>query len=315
MNVDGSKRAIPIPQKELLKHKYLTIEPTNELLKAYDELMHKSDVDLGPKAIHSAQTSLTRIFSRGSLDLGGRFYSSIQNLKSEARKYIRLNGEPTVEVDFSSIHPTMIYDLTPIATLDGDAYTINGWNRDTVKVACNIMLNRDGGASRSSAAKTISEEVEISRAEAKQLEQDILIKHQTINRYFNSDSGLELQKIDSDVMFRILKHFVNTLKRPIIPIHDSAVVSVRDVESLRLAMEAAYAAVMNEKVRDRQLIIKGIKADSLPFTAELGALIVQSLNSTLETYDDSYWSKVMDDNKALECPAELYSTNITTSTT
>jgi len=312
---NGAKRAIPIPAKEEFKHKYLTIEPTNELLKAYDELMQCVAVTVGTHVINPVQTSLTRIFSRGTLDLGGRFYSSIQNLQSEARKYIRLNGEPTVEVDFSAIHPTMIYDLTPTAELFEDAYRIEGWDRDTAKVAFNIMLNRNGGSSRSSAEKTISEETGLTRAEAKVLEQDILTKHQAIDRYFNSDSGLELQRIDSDVMFRILKHFVVTLKRPIIPIHDSAVVSVRDVESLRLAMESAYVSVMSQKIRDRELIIKGIKANSLAFTPELNELIIQSLNGTLETYGDDYWRKVLDNNMALQCPAELYSTDINISST
>jgi len=311
--IDGAKRAIPIPHKEDLKHKYLTIEPTNELLKAYDELMQGVDIRVGTHAIQPAQTSLTRIFSRGTLDLGGRFYSSIQNLKSEARKYIRLNGEPTVEVDFTSIHPTMIYDLTPAADLVGDAYTIAGWDRNAVKVAFNIMLNRDGGASRSSASKTIAEETGLTKAEAQQLEQDILQRHIAIEGFFNSDSGLALQRVDSDVMFKILKHFVK-LRRPIIPIHDSAVVSVRDVEGLRLAMESAYAQVMRELSRDGSLVIKGIKADSLSYTPELDELIVGSLNSTLETYDDPYWKKVIDDNKALECPDELYSSDIKIST-
>jgi len=61
-------------------------------------------------------------------------------------------------------------------------------------------------------------------------------------------------------------------------------------------------------------MIKGIKVDSLPFSPKLDELIEQSLNGTLKTYDGSYWKKVMDNNKALECPDELYSTDINIST-
>ena len=311
---NGTKRSIPIPADEARRYKYLTIEPTNDLLKAYDDLMQTADVTVGTHTIHPAQASLTRIFSRGTLDLGGRFYSSLQNLKSEARKYIRLNGEPTVEMDFSAIHPNMIYDLTRGAKLESDAYTIDGWERDTVKTAFNIMLNRNGGAKRSSAKNTIAEETNLTVSEAEALEYEILSKHQSIQHYFNSDSGLKLQQIDSEIMYRILRYFVRTLKRPVIPIHDSAVISVRDVESLRLAMESAYAAVMNHNIRDRELMIKGIKVDSLPFSPELDELIEQSLNGTLKNYDGSYWKKIMDNNKALECPDELYSTYINIST-
>ena len=88
------------------------------------------------------------------MSLGGRFYSSIQNMKSEARKYLRFDGDPVIEIDYSSIHPTMIYDFEGL-NLDGDPYTIEGYPRKDIKVAFNIMLNRSGGESRSSAAKTI----------------------------------------------------------------------------------------------------------------------------------------------------------------
>jgi hypothetical protein len=61
-------------------------------------------------------------------------------------------------------------------------------------------------------------------------------------------------------------------------------------------------------------MIKGIKVDSLPFTPELDELVVNSLNGTLENYDGICWKKVVDDNKPLECPDELYSTDIDIST-
>ena len=130
------------------------IKLTNSVLADYDVLMRDVDIRLGSLPVYSAQTSMTRIFSRGSMSLGGRFYSSIQNMKSEARKYLRFDGDPVIEIDYSSIHPTMIYDFEGL-NLDGDPYTIEGYPRKDIKVAFNIMLNRSGGESRSSAAKTI----------------------------------------------------------------------------------------------------------------------------------------------------------------
>jgi len=301
------KRSVPIKPEESSQYHHLILE-TNQLLKAYDVLMQNQKVQVGNIHISAAQTSLTRIFSRGTLTMGGRFYSSLQNLKSEARKYIRLGDEPTVEIDFSSIHPNILYSLKGLQ-IDGDPYEIMGWKRSIVKVAFNIMLNRDGGENRTSSAQTIAENTPLNRADALALEEKILSKHKAIKEYFNSDSGLALQLKDSQIMSKILGYFVYELKRPIIPIHDSAVVSVRDVESLRLAMEAAYNEVLsNEDLAHNHL--KGIKADSLAFTPQLNELIVESLNGTLTNYDDTYWYEVMDNNKALKCPDELYNSDI-----
>jgi len=281
-------RRIEIP-KEQFELNSKVIEQTNTVLADYDALMRNVDIRLGGKPVYSAQTSMTRIFSRGDMRLGGRFYSSIQNMKAEARKYLRFDGDPVVEIDYSSIHPTMLYDYEQ-QVMDGDPYSIDGFARSDVKVAFNIMLNRNGGKSQTSAANTIAEEIHCSREEAMALEAAIIQKHQGLSNYFNSDSGLKLQRQDSKLALHILKHFTQTLKRPIIMIHDSAIVSVRDTESLILIMKEAYETVIKDK-HNFTSSFKAIKADSLDFPIGLKELVLRSFEGSLsgDDYKEEYW--------------------------
>lgn len=297
-----AKRSIPIPDDQAELHSD-AIESTKTTLAAYDSMMKQVDIKLGTTQLFPAMTSMVRIFSRGDMRLGGRLYSPIQNLKSEARKYLSFDGDPVVEIDYSAIHPSMLYHHKNIS-LTSDPYTIDGFRRSDVKLAFNIMINRSGG---NSAANTLARELNFSVADAKALETAILNRHTDISEHFNSDAGLKLQRLDSEIALSILKAFVAD-KRPIITIHDSAVVSVRDTESLKLSMESAYADVVKNHL-NQAMTLNAIKADSLDFTPCLDALIVSSLNGSLQSddYADVTWDRSIYMNTVTKCPSELHS--------
>ena len=51
-----------------------------------------------------------RVFNNNSWKQGGRFYGGFwQRIPRQYRKYIRIDGQPTVEVDYSSHHPVLLY--------------------------------------------------------------------------------------------------------------------------------------------------------------------------------------------------------------
>ena len=55
---------------------------------------------------------LTRIFNNSSLEQGGRFYRGWwQNIPKEFRPLICINGDFTTEMDYSAIHPSLLYAL------------------------------------------------------------------------------------------------------------------------------------------------------------------------------------------------------------
>ena len=285
-NGQKTKRSVPILERQRQQFGQM-IDETEDLLARYDDLMKSVITSLGQKRINPAMTSMLRIFSRGDLTLGGRLYSPIQNLKSSARKHIRFNGEPVIEIDYSAIHPSMLYHQKGI-DLESDPYELHGFDRNKeVKIAFNIMLNSKSGSS----AKTIARELDCSLQYAMELEEALVRKHREISEHFNSDAGLKLQKLDSEIALRILRQFVDD-QRPVITVHDSAIVSVRDTESLKLTMEAAYSQVMGNKLNP-YLTLNAIKAESLDFSEQLELLIERSLNGTLNSsdYSKSKWDE------------------------
>ncbi|MGR5070441.1 hypothetical protein [Vibrio alfacsensis] len=87
---------------------------------------------------------LHRVFNLKKLDLGGRFYGSDhQSLLKSERKQLLIDGQPTVEPDFKSLHPCMLYAWEGIQLdpLQDDPYTVDGFPRDMVKLAMLVLVN------------------------------------------------------------------------------------------------------------------------------------------------------------------------------
>ena len=111
------------------------------------EVQAQNDIIMGASfgEVLPFPSRLRRIFNE-DFSRGGRFYAeggSWQTLSKTERQRITIDGEPTVEIDFSSFHPTLAYaecGLVPPA----DAYEIPGFPRELVKIAFNILLNSSG---------------------------------------------------------------------------------------------------------------------------------------------------------------------------
>ena len=86
---------------------------------------------------------MARIFNI-DLKRGGRFYGmgpSWQNITSEARKAITINGEPVAELGYKMLHPTLLYAKAG-ASMPADCYDLdNDWPRPLVKVAMLTIVN------------------------------------------------------------------------------------------------------------------------------------------------------------------------------
>jgi hypothetical protein len=286
------KRAIPIPPIQKEVHAEM-LARTDEVLKAYDEMMRASNVTLGDTVIHPAQLSCTRIFSKGTLTKGGRLYNFIQNKPEEVRVHINLNDEPTIEIDYWSIHPFLAYHQKGLHFNGDDPYTIDGFDRESVKTAFNIMVNRTGKGSSKSAAQTLAKELEIPLVEAKELEQAIQELHSPIADLFNSGAGLLMQRKDSDIALRVLETFTaNNI--PIIPIHDSFLVSVCYTEDLILTMRDYY---MDELYGGSPPLdiqgFKGIKAESRGYTEPMMKAIQLCFEGDTEGMDNLYWDNLI----------------------
>lgn len=238
----GKERSVSLPltPSDRLYYPDL-IEGSEGLLEAADSLWQRVSIHLGKEVLSSMQASMTRIFNNGSFLEGGRFYCSLQNLPKNERKELLFNGEPTLEIDFTGLHPHMLYQLQA-ENFIGDPYEIKGFSRDAVKVAFNTLINRDSRKHKGPAARSLALNLDITTDEALFLENSLYRLHSRIAGHFNTGYGLKLQRLDSQIAYEVMKCFFLQLKRPVLMIHDSAIVSVRDTEALKLSMVDAYSS-------------------------------------------------------------------------
>ncbi len=82
-----------------------------------------------------------RFFSRGKFACHGRAYGWWQSIPGTARASMTINGEPVVEVDYSALHTTILYNVAGVR-LNGEPYDVNGFERDHVKLRASILRNR-----------------------------------------------------------------------------------------------------------------------------------------------------------------------------
>ena len=285
--VDGAKVAIK-PSERQIKINHIMLSKTDDVLESYDKFMVNVVTSIGTSAIMPAQLSMVRIFSKGSLNQGGRFYSAVQNYKAETRKYLYFDKEPTIEIDYSSFHPHLLYHQDGLQFAGDDPYVIKGFDRGHVKIAFNIMLNRKGTKNNKSATNTISNELGIYVEAAEALEIAILELHSPIAQHFNSGIGLKLQRLDSDIAMSVIDHFVNVLKRPIVSIHDSFIVSVRDTESLILLMADCYRMFVDEMIT-----MRGIKGTAQEFSNALMDAIDLCFKQQTDNINNNYWDALV----------------------
>ncbi len=189
---------------------------------------------------------LKRIFSRGSFETGGRFYGGPWvPLRSEERPSLLIDGEEVVELDFSSFHPRLIYQLEgkpwPAQT---DPYGVDGWEdaprREWVKTAFQKLINGEPGAK----LRKPKDANEIGEDEWQELLQALAELHEAIGGWFRSGGWGRLQRIDSDIAEGVLLRMVDQ-GICCLSIHDNFIVPRSHETGLRQAMKEAYIEVVS----------------------------------------------------------------------
>ena len=316
--VNKKTRLLMRTAKDLEAHGEL-INSSEELLRQYDSFMKTIGVSLGSKAIPSAMCSMTRIFSRASYECGGRLYCPVQNLKKRMRPYLYFDGEPTIEIDYGSLHPQLLYHQEGLKFSGEDPYEIEGIDRGTVKIAFNTMINRGGKHKPKSAVNAFVKYLKLSKVKAEELEEALLALHSPIKHYFNTGYGLRLQRLDSDIAMKIINHFINVKRRPIIGVHDSFVVSVRDTESLKDLMNDCYNNLFREQndavfdainwldIADASGVggvvsMRKVSANCLDFSTPLMGALKRCFAGETEGIDGKFWDELIVKEAVREAP-------------
>ena len=212
-----------------------------EINKQLDRKKDKQPIDFTRK-------KLKRIFSNSSFEQGGRFYHGWwQEIPSEYRKYITINGKRTREMDYAGIHIRMMYAMEGMKIDDDyDPYKLKDYSshRKQVKQALNTIIN---AKSKEEAIYSINKKLELPKGKDgndlyKQLEQE----HIEIKQYFGTGEGIKLQNLDAriaeTVMMELLKQGIPTL-----PVHDSFIVRRSQIIDLNSIMRAAFETIVKEK--------------------------------------------------------------------
>ena len=200
---------------------------------------------------------LYRIFNNSSFEQGGRFYGGIwQCIKSDERPYITINGESTVELDYSSLHITALYHLRlNMDVPEGDLYCLatygigepgNPIARKASKLAALIMFN---APTKIKAIHALEKEMHKMRKDGvvipwspRKIITAFTQKHSALSEFFCEGYGLHLQKMDSRIVDQILGKSVDE-NIPVLPVHDSFIVRKRDQEWLLDIMKSEYKEI------------------------------------------------------------------------
>jgi hypothetical protein len=207
-----------------------------------------------PRSLNFSHVHLRRIFARGQMNLGGRYYGGWwQNIPKDYRRYITINGCQTVEVDFSTLHPTLLflenqleppvdfYDLglktegNPRFEPDPDKYETK---RKIIKGFANALINDERGVH-----KLDKEAVATLGMESAELK-DLLIKtHPVFAKAIKSDAGVRYQFVDSRIAELVMMKLLNQ-NIVCLCVHDSFVVIDDFHDELLIAMKEAFDEVV-----------------------------------------------------------------------
>ena len=176
--------------------------------------------DENDKQLDLTRTQLYRVFNDTGFRTGGRFYGGWwQNIPKEFRRLITIDGKRTVEADFSSLHPSILYaqrELEPPA----DAYSdiLPNLPRNLAKQAFNAMINAEAPMQGQPRGMKLS----IYGYKWADVIKAMFDQHWAIKDTFFTGVGKYLQRMDSNLAERTMLSFMDyATPITILPVHDS----------------------------------------------------------------------------------------------
>jgi|GEM_PF-2256158 hypothetical protein len=273
---------ITIPDTELIKktkdNKAVKLSSTDIRLTTgkINKLQRINQVNLSHKIVIKGKkheipcVSKLQIVYSETLKRGGRIYasgSSYQTSPQNLRALIFIDNEPTVELDYSGLHPRMLYAEKGIQ-FEGDLYDLSDvlpeYQSDQKlrvlsKLALLIVINAKDNKNIAGILPNHvwKEDIRFGRYILRQYQtpeegagiykrvvEAVRQKHYPINEYFGSDSGARLQNKDGQMALWICDTFAKQ-GIPILPVHDSFIVAEQHETHLRDTMNTAYIKFNN----------------------------------------------------------------------
>lgn len=207
----------------------------------------------------------------------GRLHSQgshgFQSLPEEERKKIMIDGEPTVEWDYSAMHPRLLYAIEGVQVdLEKDLYDIPGLDkkaRPFIKMMVQRMINCKNRFVAKKSCESWLQMKQIKKKKKLFSELNPKVKKQykfvvrvrrlgitdpepimrkveahlkEISKYFykgKEKTGLKLMNLDSKIALDVCTHFADQ-GIPILPIHDSFIVQKNYSDELMVTMDKMF---------------------------------------------------------------------------
>jgi len=207
--------------------------------------------------IRLPEKNVWRVFNKESFDQGGRFYGAWWiGCPSIVRKYITINGQPTIELDYSGIHVHLLYALKGInyADRDEDPYLLDDGipYRRLNKLILLTAFNAENSYDTASAVfDEIRKDGKLKCYNLKSFDQIYAKlelfkeKHEPIADQIANGYGLKLQYYDSCIIEKLIKFFTK-YGIPILTIHDSVVCQAKYADLIKDKMWQLYSKTINE---------------------------------------------------------------------
>lgn len=196
-----------------------------------------------------------RVFSNGTFDDGGRFHGGWwQRIPKEWRAKIRIDGLPTVELDYSGLHIVLLYHIEKIdywKNVGTDPYKLPGIEQSERmrRLLKQVLLSSINAKDKKNAEKGIQHGIykdlkNLGWAFEEKVNREALIDafakhHAPIAKYFFTGHGIKLQNIDADIAEHVINHFTQK-DVPVLCIHDSFVIQATKEAELLDVMEKAF---------------------------------------------------------------------------
>lgn len=210
-------------------------------------------IDLSNKNVY-------RVFNNRSFEQGGRFYGAWwHGCPSILRKYITINDEPTVELDYSGIHIQLLYAMKGInyAAREEDAYTIDDGLPDR-KLNKLILLTAINAETEKGARDSVYNQLrqqgklkdyDFKRKKAPITDKLALLKakHSEIADCIATGEGVKLQYLDSCIIEKLILYGIRS-NIPMLTVHDSVICQTKYADLIMDKMWQYYADMLNNKL-------------------------------------------------------------------
>jgi hypothetical protein len=216
-------------------------------LRQYNQFLSQSSIHIEGSPSTAPFAPFKRIFTSDgtiSFNLRGRLHRGqvggwTQNLPKEQRPYIRINGEPVCDLDFTNMHLRLAYRETQCSPPDGDLYGIEGLEgyRSGVKKVCLAMIAQSGPMTKLPRG---TRKLLPKQWNGENLSQAILQHHHAIAHIFGKGNSHHFTFLESEVLMETLCRLMNQHNVPALPMHDGLMVQESKRElAMRVMQEVA----------------------------------------------------------------------------